>query len=274
MNTNVPYKGFRVCIVGCASALTLLPGIAFSQAAFFDPQEGVNIVSLGVGSAPDYVGSDDYTTVAAPMGRYYFSGKRYVQLLGPQISVNVLNDDVWQFGPQVLFHGKRDSDVNNAIVRQMTPIDSNTEGGFFVGASWKVGANPIERFGVRMDLQTSSKGTEGTLTANYFLPVSKAVVLNMGGGFGFTNAKWANTYFGVSAADAPLFNNMTYNPSGGVKDTRVNFGGSVFLSPQWNLMFGARYQRLSGDVADSPIVAQQGNSSQWIYGAAVGYIWQ
>ena len=37
---------------------------------------------------------------------------------------------------------------------------------------------------------------------------------------------------------------------------------------------GFRYAQLQGDAADSPIVTQQGNKDQFIFGAAIGYAWQ
>jgi outer membrane protein len=270
-------KRLKWVAAGSAALMAALPGIAYPQVAFFDPQEGVNTVFLGVGSAPDYMGSADNQAAIAPLGRYYFSGKRYVQLLGPQISLNLANDEVWQFGPQVLFRFKRDSDVDDPVVARMRPIDSEVEGGVFVAASWKLGSDPRHRFGVRADIQAGSNGTEGTLTANYYHPVSRGVVLNLGGGMGFSNDKWARTYYGVNGTDVALFPSLggnEYNAQGGVNDFRVNFGAIVHLSPQWHLALGARYLRLRGDAVDSPIVSQRGDRDQWIYGAGIGYVWQ
>jgi outer membrane protein len=262
--------GLLVC--SAVAALAGSPCPAHAQVAFVDPQEGINVLSLGIGSAPDYMGSDDYKGAIAPVGRYYFSDKRYIQLLGPQISLNLSSDEVFQFGPQLLFRFKRDSDVEDAVVKRMRPVDSAAEGGFFVGANWKLSNDPRHRFGVRADIQAGSNGTEGTLTANFFLPVSRAVVLNLGGGLGYSNDKWARTYYGVTGTDTALL--PAFDAQGGVNDYRVNVGAIVHLSPQWHVALGARYQQLRGDAADSPIVAQRGSRDQWIYGAALSYAWQ
>lgn len=269
---SIRRKGLRLLMCSAIALAAGSPGFSYSQVAFVDPQEGINLLSLGIGSAPDYMGSDDYKGAIAPVGRYYFSGKRYIQVLGPQISLNLSGDDVFQFGPQLLFRFKRDSDVDDPVVKRMRPVDSAVEGGIFVGANWKLSNDPRHRFGVRTDIQTGSNGTEGTLTANYFLPVSRAVVLNFGGGIGYSNDKWARTYYGVTGTDTALL--PAYNAQGGVNDYRVTFGAIVHLSPQWHVALGARYQQLRGDAADSPIVTQRGSRDQWIYGAAVGYAWQ
>lgn len=271
------HSNLSASLVVASLTMATLPGSATAQVAFFDPQEGVNMVSLGVGRAPDYMGSDDYEAAVAPIGRYYFSDKRYVQVLGPQISLNLLNHDVFQFGPQLLFRFKRDSDVEDPVVSRMQEVDSAVEGGVFAAATWKLSSDPRHRVGVRADLQGGSNGSEGTLTANYFHPVTQATVLYVGGGIGFSNDKWARTYYGVKASDAYLFpslNGNAYKPDGGLNDYRANFGAIVHLSPNWHLAGGARYQRLRGDAGDSPIVDERGSRNQWIYGVSVGYVWQ
>lgn len=273
---NIRKRG-ALFATSCVALFAVLPGAAFSQVAFFDPQEGLNIVALGVGSAPDYIGSADNEAALGPMARYYFSDKRYIQLLGPQLSLNLLNDEVWQFGPQLLWRFERGSDVDDPVVKRMRQIDSAVEAGVFVAATWKIGADPRERFGIRADIQAGENGYEGTLTANYFLPVAKTVVLNFGGGMGFTNDKWARTYYGVEGSDVALFPSLggrEYKPDGGVNDYRVNVSALMHLSPNWHLGVGARYQRLQGDAADSPIVEERGSQDQLIYGAAIGYVWQ
>ena len=258
-------------------ALTALSGTTHAQIAAFDPEEGLNVVALGLGSAPDYPGSSDNKGALAPTVRYYFSGKRYVQLLGPQLSVNVLNDNVVQFGPQVVARFKRDSEVDDEVVKQMKEIDSAVEGGVFIGAVWQLGDDRRQRIGVRADVQGGDNGTTGTVTFNYFQPVSRSVVLNIGGGIGLADSKWARTYFGVKDADLALFpsqGGVEYKPDGGVMDNRVNFSAIMNLSPNWIVAAGARYQRLHGDFADSPIVKERGDRNQWIYGLVVGYVWQ
>lgn len=277
MNENNLSKPRALLATCCVALFTALPGVALAQVAFFDPQEGLNTVALGVGSAPDFIGSGDNDGAIGPVARYHFSGKRYVQLLGPQLSVNLLSDDVWQFGPQLLVRFERGSDVKDSVVKQMRTIDMALEAGVFVAANWKLGDDPRHRVGVRADAQAGENGYEGTLTANYFLPVARAVVLNVGGGMGFTNDKWARTYYGVEGSDVALFPSLggrEYKPDGGVNDYRVNVSALVHLSPNWHLGVGARYQKLQGDAADSPIVDERGSQDQWIYGAAIGYVWQ
>lgn len=252
-------------------------GVASGQTSFLSPTEGVNAIIVGAGSAPDYMGSSDNEGVPAVMGRIYFgNSKRYVQLLGTQVSLNLLNSEGWQLGPQLNFRPKRDSDVDDPVVARMRPLDSEVEFGGFVGYTWKLSNDPRHRFGLRGDIQ-SGEGTFATATANLWLPVSRAVVLNFGGGFAYANGKWTNNYFGVNGTDIALFPSLggnAYSAGGGIYDIRVNAGALVHITPQWHVGLGVRYQRLQGDAADSPIVTQRGSKDQVVFGAAIGYAWQ
>jgi len=265
-------------IAFATSALALWwAGPACSQTSFLNPQEGVNAVIVGVGSAPDFMGSNDNKAVPAIMARVYLGDtRRYVQLLGPQLSLNLINSEEWQFGPQLVFRAKRDDDVDNPVVARMRPLDSKVEAGAFLGRTWRLSDDPRHRFGLRADIQ-AGEGTFATATANLWLPVSRAVVLNLGGGFSYANSKWTNHYFGVNGTDIALYPSLggtPYNAGGGVYDVRVNAGAVIHLDPKWHLGLGLRYQRLQGDAASSPIVSQQGNKDQYVFGAALGYAWQ
>ena len=265
-----------VAVASCALAAAV-PGAAFAQAGIFDPQEGVNTIFLGIGSAPDFMGSDDNQVVPAVIARYYFSNtRRYVQLLGPQLSLNLLNNEDWQFGPQLVYRAARDDDVDNSVVKQMRKVDSEVEIGLFVARVWKLSNDPRHRFTLRADFG-SGEGEFGTATANLWLPVSPRMMLNFGGGLSYGSSKWTNNYFGVNGSDIALYPSLggrPYNAGSGMYDFRINAGGIYHINKTWHVGAGFRYSQLQGDAADSPIVTQQGNKNQYIFGAAIGYAWQ
>ena len=269
--------------LGVLAGLVFLPALAFAQAGggFVETEEGINIVGLGVGQVPDYQGSNDHTTAVGPFLRYYFSGQRYVNVLGPQITLNVLDDKVWQFGPELVYRLGRDSDVEDAVVKQMNKIDNTVEAGGFVAASYQLSEDPRNRFIVSADLVADTGNTHngyiGTVGVRYWLPVNEAVVLQAGVGFAYASQDYVQTYYGVSGTDIALFPSLggnAYKPDGGVTDVRATFGAVVHLSRTWHLGVGARYQGLQGDAKDSPVVSERGDSNQWIYGVALGYAWQ
>ena len=272
------HKGMRRLVAaGSLSLAVSAPGAAMAQAGIFDPQEGVNTIFLGIGSAPDFMGSDDNQAVPAVVGRIHFGNtRRFVQLLGPQLSVNLLNSEEWQLGPQLVYRAKRDSDVDNAVVKQMRELDSEVEFGVFVARTWKLSNDPRHRFTLRADYG-SGEGEFGTATANFWLPVSPQLVLNFGGGVSYGSSKWTNNYFGINGSDIALYPTLGGRPyvaGSGMYDFRLNVGAIYHLTKNWHVGAGYRYSQLQGDAADSPIVTLHGNKDQHIFGAAIGYAWQ
>ena len=67
------------------------------------------------------------------------------------------------------------------------------------------------------------------------------------------------TDFGITQAqsDASIF--TPYTPEGGLKSFGINVAAEYQLNNRWYLRAGIDYERLLGDVADSPIVFDQNN---------------
>lgn len=250
--------------------------------SFFDIEEGINIMGLGIGQLPDHQGSDDYEVGVAPFGRYYFSGERYINLLGPQLSLNILDDEVWQFGPILLRRFGRGKDVEDSTVSMMRGIDNTVEAGAFVAASFELNPNDkreriILSADILADTGDAHEGWIGTVGMKYWAPVSRMIVMHVGGGFSYASDDYVNTYYGVNDSDIALFPSLSgsaYVAEGGINDVRATIGAIVHLSPNWHLGLGARYQRLLDDAEDSPVVNERGDSNQWIYGLGLGYAWQ
>ncbi len=261
-------------------SLACAPGYSVAAGgSFFELPEQINMVGLAVGQAPDYSGSDDYETAAAPMGRYYFSGNRYMQLLGPQITLNLLDDEHWQVGPELFYRFGRDKDVDDKVVRNMEEIDDTAMLGGFVAYTIKDADNPLKRWVFSADLVADVGGTNdgiyGTAMAKYWFPAGP-VLMNISGGFSFASSDYNDTYYGVRGTNIALFPSLggsAYNADGGINSARFMVGGVMPLSKSWSIAAGARYESLMGDVKDSPIVDERGDSGQWLFGAALGYTW-
>ena len=62
-----------------------------------------------------------------------------------------------------------------------------------------------------------------------------------------------------------------YRPGGGIHSVGVASGASYQLSNRWGLFGFARYERLVGDAAKSPIVREYGSRNQVSAGIGVNY---
>jgi MipA family protein len=89
-----------------------------------------NLVAVGVGAYPDYLGSDDYTIGAIPLARYQYWGRRDLTLIGNTLSVNLLDAGGWRLGPSGILRFGR-SDVQDDVVDRVHEIDPSIDLGAF-----------------------------------------------------------------------------------------------------------------------------------------------
>lgn len=260
------------------AAALIAPG---AQAQGFVPefQDGINFVGLAVGSAPDFWGSENNTGGIAPYGRYLFSGQRYVQLLGTELTVNLVDNKSWRVGPVLRYRFGRDDDVDNKVVKEMRPIDDTLEAGVFVAYRIQLSTNPLHQLTFAADVLGDTgdtyNGANGSVRVNYFHPFNERLLGNIGFGVAWGSDSFTDTYFGVHGSDIALYPSLhgkPYTAQGGVNAVRVPFGVTTPLSKQWMLSAGGRYERLLGDAEDSPIVKQEGDANQWMFGVGAAYL--
>ncbi|MDO8349205.1 MAG: MipA/OmpV family protein [Planctomycetota bacterium] len=236
----------------------------------------VNLVSLGLGSAPDYSGSSNNVVGLAPAARYKFqNSERFVLLLGPTLSLNLVNSPTWRAGPLLNYRFQRDDEDEDAVVKQMTEIEAKVEAGVFLQYNLPLSAKPFHQLSFSGDIAGSGNGTVGHLRMMYWYPFREGVIANIGVGMTYGDDEFVQTYYGVYGKDISLFPSLggrAYSPSGGVTGVNIPFGVSVALSRNWLLSAGGRYERLQGDAADSPIVSERGKATQWIYGMGLSYL--
>jgi outer membrane scaffolding protein for murein synthesis (MipA/OmpV family) len=275
---HMPKHRIAPATLAAGLALAFAPA-AHSQGFVPEFQEGINFIGLAVGAAPDYSGSDDYMGGIAPYGRYLYSGERYVQLLGPELTVNLVNDRNWRLGPVVRYRFGRDDDVDDKVVKEMREIDDTTEVGVFIGYRAQLSANPLHQVSFAADVLTDTgdthEGTTASARVNYFHPFSERLIGNIGVGIAYGSDDFTQTYFGVTGSDVALYPSLggrPYEASGGLTGVRIPFGVTTPLSPQWMLSAGGRYERLLGDAEDSPIVDERGDANQWFFGLGAAYL--
>ncbi len=271
---NKPKLTYRS--IGLAAAL-LAPA---AYAAIAVPIEGLelNMIGVAVGSVPDYWGSSENEGAVGPYGRYQFQGtERYVEVIGPQVKLNLLNDKNWRLGPIIRYRSARDKDVDDRIVRQMDKVDSVIQGGAFVGYRMPLSSTPLHQINFNGDVEGGSNGTEAHLNMMYMQPFNKTIIGNIGLGMTYGNSKFMENYFGVTSARDialyPALGGRPYDASSGIASWNVPFGISAFVSKDWIVSGGGRYEKLVSDASDSPVV-KRGDSSQWLFGLGVAYLFK
>lgn len=243
-------------------------------------EDGVNFAGAVVGRVPEFVGSRDKATGLAPMVRWQLDGQRYVQWLGGEVTVNLLDHPRWRAGPSLgVRFGRRE--VSDPVVRALRPVPSTAELGGFVAYNAPLSEDPRHRWGFNVAAAGATgkaySGLTGSASAFWMKPLAPWMTLSANAGLGFAGSGFQRTYFGVEAGDAALFPGLDaagYRPGSGVTDVRAMGGAMVHLSLNWHVLGGVRWQRLMGDVGASPIVRQRGDRNQWIAGLGVLYLWR
>jgi outer membrane protein len=235
-----------------------------------------NLVAVGVGLYPDYIGSDDYAVGAIPLARYQYWGKRDVQLIGNTLTVNLLDAGGWRLGPSGILRFGR-SDVEDDVVDRVHEIDPSIDLGAFAGYTWVHPDEPRIRVGASVWVLADVTDSHGGWTAggNVFgsYPVFKALTLLSGAGFTYGSGSYMSAYFGVTPADAQASGLRTYQADAGIRDVRGWLVALLHLSPNWTIGAGIVYSRLADEAGDSPIVSDRGSRDQWVAGAGAMYIW-
>jgi outer membrane protein len=237
-----------------------------------------NIIGIGVGSTSRYSGADESVTIGTPAFRYQFKdSQRYVDWFGPLGTANLIDSSQWQFGPALNVRGGR-KDADDAAVEKLGEIDPTVEGGLFASHTWTgQGSIPYRlRLGatVLTDLGDRYSGTNTSLFASLWLPVSQTVLLGGGLTASLVSADFNRTYYGVSTSGSAASGLPTYKPDGGLRQWSAWQAVMVRLSPEWALGAGVFYQRLVNDAADSPIVRDHGDRNQWTFGLGIAYTWR
>lgn len=241
-----------------------------------DIENTPTVIGLGIGVLPDYRGSDDYTYGVAPIFRYTFDGQqRYVQLIANELTINILNNKMYRFGPLLNYHFGRDDDIDDEVVSEMEEIDDTVEAGAFGEVIWYFSEDRRHRFivgaKVFQDIGDESDGFRANLNFRYWLPVAKPVDLNISAGGFYQDDDYADHYFGVNADNVGASGLPLFSADSGVNEYYMVIGGVLYLNSHWLLSAGIRGSVIAGDPADSPIVDDRGDSTQWIGGIGIGY---
>ena len=271
-------KGRRV-LLGAVFTVTMLLGVSNAVWAQLSPLAVDNmdrIAGVGVGIAPDYLGSHDYKFVAAPFLRYTFSGsERYIVVRGTDLQLNVVNHPWMRIGP-VLNLSRGRGHVDNDPVDRMENIDATVQAGAFIGAEFKDPANKRARMLLSIEYLHDAGSVYNsylvTGSARGWYPVKAKLDASLGVSTTYGGAGYMQTYFGVDPIDSGRSGLEQYSLGSGFRDVSIMPSLIYHLTKAWHLALSVRYMRLVGSASTSPVV-DVGSKDQFITGLGVAYSW-
>ena len=245
-----------------ASALVLLATPAIAQ----DSDDLRVRVGLGAQVQPKYIGADKREV--GPLWNLDLArGDDEFRFEAPDdnFGIALIKEGKFRAGPTANIEGKRkESDVGAAVGK----VPTTFEAGVF--AQYDVTDNMRVRGEVRNGLG-GHDGLVGSIGVDQVWREGDRYVFSIGPRVLFSNSKYQRAYFGVTPAVALATGLPTYDPGGGIHAVAAASGLSYQFSPRFGMFGFARYERLVGDAAKSPIVREFGSRNQVSAGAGLSY---
>ncbi|MDJ0511860.1 MAG: MipA/OmpV family protein [Methyloceanibacter sp.] len=287
----------RVCVnltigVVCAALVSVFVGSgAYAQASSVDgPARSETTVaksSVGVGARvviqPKYEGSKESTVFWAPIvlpelaqkskkeNSVYSKVRSRIVYRGlDDIRIRVFGGDKFQAGATTGWISGRSQDSAD-LLKGLGDIDGGLTLGAYAG--YTVGAFTIDAAYIEQ-LTGTTAGAQYRLGIETTREISDRAEITVRAGTTFASAEFMQTYFGITPTQSRESQSglPVYTPDGGIKDVFIAVGGSYDVSEHWVIKAGARYGRLLGEAADSPIV-QTPNQLSGNVGLAYRFYW-
>jgi outer membrane scaffolding protein for murein synthesis (MipA/OmpV family) len=227
-------------------------------------------LGIGLGIAPDYEGSDDYTGVPMLYAHAQWSSGRYVKLTGSKLAANIITHDIFRFGPVANYRLGRDDmiSVDDSVVKKMKQVDDSFELGAFAGMEID---NWIFMVEALSDVSDGHDGFVLTLSGGYTWQVNNSWTLSLGASTSYADDDYMSSFFDVDLRDSQRSGLSTYDADSGFKDVGCTVAAVYKWTDLWSVRTSAGFTRLLNDAEDSPVVDDRGDENQFHLGVMAIY---
>ncbi|MGO4910205.1 MipA/OmpV family protein [Pseudorhodobacter sp. W20_MBD10_FR17] len=206
-------------------------------------------IRAGISGAPAYFGANDLEA-----GADFSFSLNYLALPGGR---SIGNADPratsYGFAPRGSFRyiAKRSS-KDNAELNGLNDVKASAEIGLGLGYTQR-------NFEAFADVRYGAIGHHawvGEVGANAVAHPSEQLTLRVGPRAFFGSSRYANTYFGVTAAESAASGLAAHDAKGGLVSAGVELGATYALNDTWGVDGAVRWDKYMGGAKDSPIVQQ------------------
>ncbi len=238
------------------------PGLPASEDIALPQRQFVIDLGLGVSAGPRYDGSEDYLAQPVPVigfSRLTVPGVGEFGGSSPRRGGFVF--------PTFDYIGSRDEGDSRGL-KGTDDVDWALALGVGAGYRfdwWRVFAQVDYGF-------NGYSGFRGQVGADVISAPAEQWTLSIGPRLSWAGGDYMDTYFGVSGSEARASDGRLdrYSAGSGLRALGVSSLGSYAINDRTFLLLNARYDRLVGDAADSPIV-KAGSANQFTFGAGLSY---
>lgn len=256
--------------LAAALPLLLAAWTAPAAAADDDGKKEPRRTRVGVGAqlVPSYPGADDHSLrplvdVSRSRGSKPFDFEAPDESFGPAL----IKEGGLEIGPALNLQGSRKaSDVGAALDK----IPFTVEAGAFVQYAFS------PKFRIRTELRKGLGGHDGwtgQAGADFVARDGDDWLFSIGPRVTVSDGRYHRAWFGVTAAESVRTGLAAYRPGGGIQAVGATAGFIKQLTKRFGLYSYAKYDRLVGDAADSPVVRVHGSRDQLSGGLALTYTW-
>lgn len=246
--------------VPIVAALLATPALAASGGSAEEWSVGLG---LGGGWSPEYRGADSYSAEGLPWVQAEKGRVSINPITG--VSYDLLASDRWTLAPTLSYAKGRD---NTGALARFEDVHGSVMAG--VVASWSG-----KHWQINGDIAAPVSGDLDGVRARSYLRyrgrVTKRLLYAAGPGLTWGNERWNEALFGISAQDAANSGLRAHRTDGAYLRSNVNARLTYLVTRRLSVSTVARYSRLLGDAADSPIVDDVGDANQWHGSLAINY---
>ena len=256
-------------LTNCRALVCSLAGVAVALAATSAAAQDESRrtrITLGPQAYPSFPGSDEFD-VGPLINVDRAKGDEPFAFEAPDDSFDIalVKSNGFAFGPVVNWEGVRSAkDIGAALPK----VKFSVEPGVF--ASYDL----TDSFRVRGEIRkgvTGHKGWIGTLGADYVMRDGDAWLFSIGPRVTWSDDRYQDAWFSVAPADAGPSGLPAYDADGGIQAYGATASFLTQITPRWGIYSYAKYDRLVGDPARSPIVRQLGSRDQFSGGIGLSF---
>lgn len=225
-------------------------------------------VRLGLGAQlrPEFYGADK--NEAAPLWEFDIArGDDQFSFEAPDDSfaIDLISEGGFSFGPAAnLERSRKNKDVGANVGKVKATIEVGAFAQYDLSDSFRTRAEVRKGLG-------GHEGLVGSAGADFVWRDGDNYVFSIGPRVLFSDQKYQRAFFGVTPAAALATGLPAYDPDGGVHAVAATSGLNYQFSKEFGMFGYARYERLVGDAAKSPIVRELGSRNQASAGVGLTY---
>jgi outer membrane protein len=237
---------------------------------FLPSPTGLWTVTVGgqAQAMPSFMGADTHKLDASPIFSIHRAGSAD-QFRSPidSPSITLLELGGFRAGPVVAYVQARTASKFSAL-NGLNDVSATYEVGGFAEYF------PLDWVRARIEVRRGFGGSDGVFadaSADFIVPVWQRLTWSGGPRLSFANTAATAPYFSIDQAQSLASGLPAFDAKGGLQGTGAGSQLRYQFTPQWEAHAYVEYERLLGDTASSPLVAQQGSTNQVRVGFGASY---